>query len=156
MTTLAGVDTSTRLTIDWRAYFRDFIEEHGEPIRLDGRLLFRDGWGYSVADHQGPEFRPPSDRGQLRSLQQLYWTRLLGKLIGEQTAVRNRIKTLADWDTARSLPLQVRRSYQTEEGGGLVRKLSKPENLDLSGYESNLADLDYLVAEAREELEALS
>lgn len=155
MTILAGTANSTRLKLDFRAYFRNFIVEHGEPIRADGRLLFRDGWGYSATDHAGPEFPPPTDPEVLRQLQKQYWTRQYLKLNSERTPLANQIQALKDRDDRTSLPLQQRRSYETEEGGGLIRKLGEPEDLDLSGLESNLADLDYLMAEAQEELEAL-
>jgi hypothetical protein len=156
MTTLSGAVAPDRLRLDWRAYFRNFVETHGEPIRADGRLLFRDGWGYSATSHAGPEFPPPSDPEQLQSLQRLYWTRQLAKLKDEQTGLANRIRGLAEWNARMSMPLQQRRIYEQEEGRGVIRKVGEPEDLDLSGLNSNLADVTWLIEEAREELEKLN
>lgn len=155
MTKLAIPDLNAgRIVRDWKAYFHKFMEVHGEPIKCDGRLLFGDGWGYSSTDYQGPEFPPPDDPKELRAIRLQYWTKQHAKLAAEQKALRDQIQTLTDWSATRSLPLQERRSYPIEEGSR-VYKWGKPEDMDLSGRKSKLADLDHLVAEAREELEAL-
>lgn len=63
-----------RITFDWRQYFQDFCQAHGEPIDYKGRFLFPDGWTYST-DYRGPEWAPPTDPKALRFLQFVYWNR---------------------------------------------------------------------------------
>lgn len=140
-------------TLDWKAYFHKFVEAHGEPIRFDGRLLFRDGWGYAM-NHAGPEFPPPDDPKRLKRLRRQYWDKQLAKLTSERDALNDRIKMLIDWGDRKSLPLQERRSYPIKEGSP-IRKWDEPQDLDVGWLKSKLAGVDYLVSEAVEELEEL-
>src|SRR5262245_41862310 len=60
--------------VDWRAYFLAFMEVHGKnPVEVNGKLLFPDGWQYSRNNHAGPEYPPPADPDQHRGLRIVYW-----------------------------------------------------------------------------------
>lgn len=146
----------TKLRLDWKEYFKKFVEAHGEPIDRDGRLLFRDGWQYSSTQYQGPEYPPPEDPANLKGLKITYWRLLYERLSREVDETFQQIKMLTDWQNERSMPLQQRIAYlSTTEAGLLVRKRGKPEDLDLSGLEANLADRRYFKKEAQEMLNEL-
>lgn len=146
----------TELRLDWREYFKKFVEAHGEPVEWQGRLLFRDGWGYSSTQYQGPEYPPSEDPANLRTLKTTYWELLRERLDREIRHLTGQIKMLTDWQNARSMPLQQRVSHPSRtELGYLVQILEDPEALDLSGLKANLADREYFRDEAREMLDEL-
>lgn len=146
----------TKLHLDWKEYFKKFVEVHGEPVEWQGRLLFRDGWQYSSTRYQGPEYPPPRDPAGLKALKMTYWRLLHEKLTQEIRDLTGQIKMLSDWQNARSMPLQQRVSHPSRtESGYLVQILEDPEALDLSGLKSNLADRKYFCNEAQEMLNEL-
>jgi len=66
----------SNITLDWRAYFLDFMRVHGgDPVENEGLLLFQDGYRYSTSDYQGPEYRPPDEPHELYRLQVIYWAK---------------------------------------------------------------------------------
>ncbi len=145
------------IRLDWKEYFRLFLEEHGEPILYNGKLLFQDGWQYSSTQYQGPENPPPEDTKELHYLQVVYWTYLAKKFIEEIRVISNQIRSLKDWSKVRSLPLQSRVSYRDMSlEGTLIRKLSPPENLNLRSLETSLDDLRIFYSEAETRLKELS
>ncbi len=160
-------EANPQLEIDWRAYFYRFVQEHGEPVevspiesdrfRIYSRLLFRDGWMYGAMDYQGPEFSPPGNPDQLRKLKLEYWTIREEKLRAEHSRLAKHIRTLRDWQTTRSIPLQTTSVYydRTETGRPILKR-TKPEDMDLRGLERKLADLGYLLAECEDQLKELN
>ncbi len=61
------------LEVDWAALFRDFCQQHGEPVFFNnGWLLFPDSWQHSAVSHQGPILPPPSDPMAAAQLKQTY------------------------------------------------------------------------------------
>lgn len=155
--TIAGGVTSkgerTRIKLDWRAYFLKFIEVHGEPMKVGGRLLFQDGWQYSIDDYQGPEYPPPVGRGQLCRLQLTYWENRRDRLAVEVLSLTGRIGALKGWQHGRSLPLQQRVIYKGEDDKGVRRMIaSDPEDLDLMSLTYDLDDKRELLAKAELEV----
>ena len=156
--TLTGPQLSkTKLRLDWREYFKKFVENHGEPVEWGGRLLFRDGWQYSSTQYQGPEVPPPEDLASLRGLKVAYWRLLHERLSLEIRGLAGQINMLTEWQNERSMPLQQRLSHPSRtELGYLYQKLGNPEPLDLSGLKANLADREYFRGEAQEMLDELT
>lgn len=94
-----------KIVLDWKAYFLQFCQEHGEPIEYGNVLLFRDGWRYAM-EYQGPEYPPPPDHRELDILVMKYWLgrlRICNKLLGGYIAEKDRIIGLMG---SHSLPLQ--------------------------------------------------
>ncbi len=157
LNTLTGPQLpKTKLHLDWREYFKKFVEAHGEPVDWQDRLLFRDGWQYSNTRYQGPEQPPPEDPANLRGLKITYWRRLHKRLSREANDLSQQIVMLTQWQNERSMPLQQRLSHPSRtESGYLYQKLENPEALDLSGLNANLADRKYFRDEAQEMLDEL-
>ena len=160
MTRLVGGLTQggnqARVKLDWQAYFYGFLHTHGESVKYEGRLLFRDGWGYAPDNYQGPEYTPPKDERELRRLQTAYWTIYKKRLEDELLVVSRQIDTLRDWQESRSLPLQQRIMYvDRDSNNNPVAKIGPTEDMDLSGLQRKEGDLSYLIAEAKIELDGL-
>jgi hypothetical protein len=156
LNTLTG-SPKTKLKLDWKEYFRKFVEEHGEPVEWQDRLLFRDGWQYSNTRYQGPEVPPLVDGDKLKTLKIAYWKLLHERLSLEVRGLAGQIAMLTEWQNERSMPLQQRVSYLgTTEEGLPVRKRGDPEDLNLSGLNANLADRQYFKKEAQEMLDELT
>lgn len=63
-----------KIRFDWKAYFNSFCDMHGLfPMEWKGRLLFPDGWTYSISSESGPEYPPPSTELALLELKRQYW-----------------------------------------------------------------------------------
>lgn len=95
-----------RIHLNWDAYFAKFIEVHGEPVRFRGRLLFPDGWFYSLRDKAGPEWPPPSDPKELNQLLVSYWLIRLQWVQVEYRSLQQTILNLREAQRLRSAPLQ--------------------------------------------------
>lgn len=103
------------LALDWRAYFRAFLEAHGEPHEHGGRLWFEDGWSYSATSHAGPEWPPPSDPRELAEVRRR-WLRLRrAEVKAERLKTDRLLRQVAGYQAVKSLPL-LRRVRRTEEG----------------------------------------
>jgi hypothetical protein len=142
------------LKLDWEAYYSLFTETHGEPVQVDGVLLFQDGWRYSCLDHAGPEYPPPKDEKRLRKLQLTYWTVVKRQYVGEAYGLRRKIEGLEQRGALSSLPLQQKLRIPTEDGKGM--RWSEPGDLDLRGLKYHLRDLESLIALCDRELENLN
>ena len=146
----------TKLRLDWKEYFKKFVEAHGEPVDYGGRLLFRDGWQYSSTRYQGPEYPPPEDPANLREDKLTYWRLLHERLNREANELSQQITMLTQWQNEKSMPLQQRVAYpSTTETGLPILKRGDPEDLNLSGLNANLADRKYFRDEAQEMLDEL-
>lgn len=142
--------------LDWRAYFEEFSEIHGRnPIVHGGRLLFPDGWMYSMNDYRGPEYPPPEEERTHRALVRTYWLRRRAIISSELEDVNRLIEALEVEQDVRSAPLQqvVRyydrdtRTYKTRRGPaseGLEGLKHRLEWLtaDLAVCASHLGDAD--------------
>lgn len=144
------------IKLDWWAYMKAFDEVHGgDPVIVgeDGcRLLYRDGWQYSSHDLKGPEFPPPKDPTELRSLKRLYWNKRLELLRMIEAQHRWCLDSLYQASQQRSAPLKKRVSYR-DEAGALVRSTA---DVDLSEIEQTLSYLKEDIAECLENLEKLT
>jgi hypothetical protein len=62
--------------VDWRATFQEFNRIHGgEPVTVDGQLLYEDCWRWSSAvSHMGRAIPPPSDVARLLAEKRCYWS----------------------------------------------------------------------------------
>lgn len=127
-----------KVQVDWKAYFLQFCAVHGEPVEVGGRLLFRDGWTYSLTDYEGPEWGPPLNHTELDELVYNYWRARREKLLPLLATLTHRLQQFKDLSATRSLPVQQvvivntaqgkRRGYQPlstkplEDKVGWVRK----------------------------------
>ena len=146
-----------KIRLDWRAYFYQFLEEHGEPVETDGVLLFHDGWRYSCRNYQGPEYPPPTDQRLLRRLQQAYWTKLKQKYTQEAGQLRLQIQGLEERATVTSLPLQQRLLIpESNESGFTIYRKGEPTDLNLTVLKRQLTDLRQLTIECNLKLQELS
>lgn len=72
-----------RVRLDWKKYFQSFSEKHGgNPVMVDGRQVFEDGWQYGMR-YQGPEWKPPADNKKFIELMTKYWT-IRRKIVDDQ------------------------------------------------------------------------
>jgi len=169
MSTYAGpVTTATvgnRVRLDWLAYFKKFVEAHGEPEEVDpvdteegitlySRLLFPDGWRYSNFDYQGPEF-PPPDEPALSNLLLLYWRQRRSRLLKEHRELWDHINGMANWADLRDQPLQQRVVYATENEEGKRVMVTEVGDMSLEGLKSKADDLAYAVQECNDHIESL-
>lgn len=138
------------IRLDWRAYFIEFCNVHGEPEFHDHRLIFRDGWSYSSTDYAGPEFPPPSTLNELDSVVLRYWVLRRGRLDKLLQKLQHELKTLQDTQSHHSLPLQQSELVESESGrkreyrplstGGLETKIGWVQD-DLRECEERLKEL---------------
>lgn len=97
--------TSVKVNIDWRAYWDRFRELHGDPVPYKGRMLHPDGWTYSATDYKGPEWPPPADENELRTMQRHYWL-IRRKLVRlERAHLWQQLKGLRELISSRSAPV---------------------------------------------------
>ncbi len=97
---------SLEISLDWQAYYGAFKQLHGDPVEYHGRLLFRDGWMYSSTRCEGPEWAPPEDGGELKTLVVAYWTVRKEVVQSEMSLLDEMIGKLREVQDARSAPLQ--------------------------------------------------
>jgi len=159
MTRVAGAavdNIAGRIVLDWKAYFKKFVEKYGEPVfidsgdeHLEGFLLFEDGRRYAV-DYQGPEFEPPTNAKMLLELKKTYWRLRIGKLLDEREKLLRQVKWLENRQELTSIPLQQRVYYRDEtESGQVVIKATPTEDLNLDGIKHKILDLEHLLQECR-------
>ena len=105
------------IRLNWRAYFETFCQEHGDdPVVVDNRLLFRDGWMYSAHDFQGPEYRPPKDTKELERMQLQYWNARIIIVEDELKELRRMRDGLNGFQTSKSVPLQQSVTFTDDDG----------------------------------------
>lgn len=102
--------------LDWKAYFIVFCTTHGEPVEYEGKLLFRDGWGYSKTSYEGPEYPPPLDVKELDALVLRYWNLRLSWLRKLLMKWQHDRDTMQKLQLGRSVPLQQVTTVETDEG----------------------------------------
>ena len=123
-------DFGLKITLDWPGYFRAFCTDHGgDPVVHEGRLLFRDGWRYSMSDHRGPEWPPPEDLTELKRLMTTYWHRKRVIVAHDVRQLEEAIKVLANAQRDRPTPLQRVVRYRDETGKVVTHR--GPLNLDV-------------------------
>ena len=147
---------TTRIGINWAAYYAEFSRVHGgSPVlyRQDkdtgkgGYLLFRDGWMYSPTDYTGPEYAPLNKEDCFYKMRQ-YW------LIRERVLALD-LRELKS-DALELARLQDSRSATMLNGTlGVVHTMVTESDLDDSGrkisrQKSVSVDLDWLVAKIRD------
>lgn len=96
------------VNLDWRAYFEDFKEKHGMPVACRGRQVFPDGWSYSLKSLNGPEWRPPTDPEELRSLLLDYWRARRNIVSTESRMLRSVLEGLEELQWSKDGKLQGR------------------------------------------------
>ena len=138
--------------LDWAEYFRGFCRIHGDPLTLDGRLVFPDGWSYSCTSHAGPEYPPPANPLDRALLQRTYWT--LRKRINQVEAeeLRKDVEALARLDAAKSAPLVQFYPFQGEDGKWKMGS----RVVDLNAFLGRLRWLEDDVRLAEDELKKLN
>lgn len=137
-----------RLRPDWRAYFLDFCTRHGgDPVEIDGRLVFRDGWAYARADYRGPEYAPPTRLDDLIRLQVLYWRRRREILAAKRDALMHDMESLAAAQRNRDAPIPVKGTTVGEDRDG--RQVLVPAALDVR-WEDLRVQLDMAIRDVDE------
>jgi hypothetical protein len=134
--------------IDWEEYFQEFRRVHGLfPLVHKGRLLFPDGWTYSMTDYRGPEWPPPDDEVELRRLCLSYWY-LRRKAIRRDLKIEQwRLDDVRALVGSRSCKLQQSTMYFDQESRRIV-KTKLP--LDVTQFEGRVAWLETALAECEE------
>ncbi len=125
------------IELDWPAYYEEFKRAHGDPIQWKGRLLFRDGWSYSLSDYKGPEYKPPTGQ-RLEDLKLIYWRIYAVLVTRELTQLEATIEGLRYFQTQRDVPLQrreIRWDHESQVASLLVR------DLDLDDFAGRLGEL---------------
>lgn len=117
------------IDLDWMAYWQEFQRIHGEPVLVDDRWLFEDGWQYGKS-YDGPEFQAPKDETLLKALQRKYWHQRRFMVKKEHDELKFDHAQLEQMQYARSAPIMV--SVRTEDGVE-----AKP--LDLEAIQSRIA-----------------
>lgn len=123
-----------RVTLDWRGYFYEFCRRHGEPVKVEDRLLFRDGWAYSSHSYEGPEYPPPLDPDALDRLVVQYWELRQRECTGSLDRLLFQRERLVGLQAQHSAPLQ-QVIVSEGEGGKKVRGFG---TLDLSGLNQRI------------------
>lgn len=142
-----GEDGQTRLgvRIDWKGYFEGFCEVHGRfPLVHRGRLLFPDGWQYSMTDYRGPEWAPPDDDEEREKLILVYWKLRRFAIKRELFYARSRLEDLKALQSGRSAPLRQIAVYFDRENGKI--RTDRGE-LDISAYSSRVEWLENALTE---------
>lgn len=151
-----------RIKLDWKAYFTEFCERHGEPVRYKGRLLFDDGWMYSATDYAGPEWEPPADKATRLQLQQEYWQARYDMVMAEANGLRQELTNLTQLERVRQgAPLQQRVVKYKENDQGLAVACGvetigvdlEPLQSRLNWLESELENCDSKMADLETQLE---
>lgn len=103
--------------IDWEAYFVEFSKKHGGfPVVYAGRLLFQDGWRYSLKEQDGPEWPPPKDPDALSRLQTIYWMIRRSINLAELMELRQKEEGLRNLQESLSAPLQCQTVVWDDDG----------------------------------------
>lgn len=147
-------DTTPQISIeiDWEQYFKDFCEAHGKyPVVYSGVLLFPDGYRYSISDYQGPEYAPPSDKKELKTLQLIYWNRRLSIVDKEHKELDTYIRSVEDLQRRKSVPLKQRQVFKNEDD----QIVSKSNVIDLTYIRKRLQWLAKDVDECRKMISEL-
>lgn len=115
------------IKLDWKAYFRAFCEIHGrEPVVIQGRLLFPDGWQYSLDNYEGPEY-PPQSEEEAEALATVYWRRKQRIVYGEWVRLKRTLAQLELMRDTRSAPIQQKYlSYNDTAEGPRMGMVSCP------------------------------
>ena len=141
--------------LDWRAYFLAFCQFHGEPVEHNGRLLFADGWTYSLTDHSGPEWPPPEDLRELDILVTTYYLileRSLRVTLDKLIAARKSFDTVA---LSKSMPLQ-QVAFEEYERDGETRVRKAAKQLDTGSLDARIEWMRQDLAECQERLKELA
>ena len=108
MTIKTAQDFDSRITLDWFAYYERFKAEHGNPVEYKGKLLFSDGWTYSLTDYGAPEWPPPKNLMELQNLQREYWKIRLEVVQKELLVLTKTLEDLRILQELKNVPLQGR------------------------------------------------
>ena len=142
-----------RLSIDWKAYFKAYLERHGDPVRWGERLLFRDGRQYSALDYAGPEYAPPADEDELARLKIEYWRRRRVECKQRYDELKLHHDELVQLQHQKGgIPLTIKTATM-DENTGLWHKVKSPLDLELMAM--TLEMVRGLMAEADQELRTL-
>lgn len=139
------------IEFDWKRYFEDFCAEHGDPIEIDGRLWFPDGWSYASRDHRGPEYRPPTDGALLLKYQKLYWQTKLNKMKERHDRLQTAIILAEEATRIRSAPIYEKVRIQGDDGQVVTD--SRP--LDTEAWKMRQSDVAQEIEHCSEQLRLL-
>lgn len=142
----------SNITLDWRAYFLDFMRVHGsDPVENEGHLLFKDGYRYSTTDYQGPEYRPPDDPRELFRLQRLYWGKRAKMLRNEVSRLVHILENYTGMQQGLSARLHEQALVRDEDGRASL--VSQPFEVDK--YKGRILACKRAEVEARLQLKLL-
>lgn len=139
--------------IDWRRYFRDFDAAHGgNPVEIDGRLVWEDGWSYSSHDYRGPEWPPPERLADLNALLLKYWTAIKADAGAQLKQMREAKRTLLELARTHSQPLHKKVKLGLNDQG---MQQWDHQRIEADAVTGRLAWLEDLVARADKNIWAL-
>jgi len=148
--------------LDWRAYFERFCSIHGlHPVVWAGKLLFPDGWQYSLTSYAGPEF-PPESPERAKALSRIYWRRRLSIVKREYNLLRGRYMALKALQATKSAPLQQRTRWPgsadgtTQSPDGRTAGWGTVENVDWLAIEQRLEWLKADIEHCQNQLQELA
>jgi hypothetical protein len=135
-------DLSSAVEFDWTKYRDNFDFNHGQDPVIFGenRVLYRDGWMYSLSNVAGPEW-PPENEIQKKELQEIYWLARKSASQNELGWLRKQLRGLSNFQDCKSGKLQVY-TYRFNEETGERRR----ETIDLD-LDSVQARIDWVTSD---------
>jgi len=138
------------LSLDWRAWFEEYVARHGDPVPWEGRLLFRDGSMHSAENYEGPHWHPPADPGQLEELQLAYWRIRRKEVKRYLEAYKDQLEQLVQSQhRAGEVPLMTRVVRMDEAGN----RRGESAAIDMPMLEARLTALEDMQDQADQEVE---
>ncbi len=146
-------DLTKSVQFDWHSYFEDFDLAHGgEPVTRGGtRLLYRDGWEYSLNNLAGPEWAPTKET--IHKLKITYWQTREDLVTQELALLKQQIKMLGDFQQLKDQLLKVF-TYEYNEDSGTTKRVTI--NLNLSHIEARISWLKEDLTDCNSELNSLN
>lgn len=144
-----------QVRVDWREVWEAFKREHGEPVQYRGLLLFPDAWTHASADLRGPEWPPPENPNERRTMMLHYWLIRRKVVKVERDYWWNTITQVREVQRSRSVPVPVYvRSLTRDDDTGklkLTRHAVSPDDWEAG----RLNQLNLALAECEEKIREL-
>lgn len=148
------VEPAKALHLDWKAYFDDFCLAHGDPVEYGGRVLFPDGWTYSLTSYKGPEWQPPLDPKALRDLQIAYWGVRYNTTLAQFEMLKGFLQDILKLQQGRDRPLKHKYVVTTDTGEGVIREVLVGD-VTTSAYRQKLLEMSTELKRCKEAIKEL-
>ena len=126
-----------RTKIDWETYYKEqFKPLHGgDPVEHEGKILFRDGWQYSIESYKGPEYPPPEDPWAVHWLKVAYWERLKKQRETILASTEQALRYLEDLQRTHCCDIQTVTTFRDPDTNRIAKHKG---TVDLEGYHSRV------------------